>query len=108
MGAPLGRMTWGGSSPVLPDDLRVASTGAAVYLLLAAAAMLVRAGDLGRGLPKRPFLWFNIFLTCQLALNTAGNLAAKTEAERYGMSAASAAGCLLCLWAAWPARRPTG
>jgi hypothetical protein len=105
MGAPLGRMTWGGASPVLPRDLRAASAGAAVYLLLAAAALLVRAGDLGRGLPQRPFLWFNILLVVQLALNTAGNLASKTQAERYGMGAASAVGCLLCFAAALPARR---
>jgi hypothetical protein len=98
-------MTWGGSSPVLPDNLRAASAVAAVYLLLAAAAMLVRAGDWGRRLPQAPFLWFNILLTVQLALNTAGNLAAKTDAERYGMGSATALGFGLCLLAALPARR---
>lgn len=99
-------MAWGGSSPVLAQDLRAASAGAAVYLLFAGAAMLARAGDLGRQLPQRPVLWFNIFLTVQLALNTAGNLASRTQAERYGMGAASAVGCLLCLVAALPSRRP--
>jgi hypothetical protein len=98
-------MTWGGSSPVLPANLRAASTGAAVYLLLAGAAMLVRAGDWGQRLPPAPFFWFNLLLTVQLALNTAGNLAAKTDAERYGMGAASALGFVLCLLAALPARR---
>jgi len=48
---------------------------------------------------------FNVFLALQLALNTLANLAAKSGAERYGMGAASAAGCLLCLLALVPARR---
>ena len=42
---------------------------------------------------------FNAFLALQLALNTAANLAAKSSAERYGMGAASAVGCFLCLLA---------
>lgn len=98
-------MTWGGSSAVLPPNLRAASAGAAVYLLLAGAAMLVRAGDWGRRLPQAPFLWFNILLTLQLALNTAGNFAAKSNAERYGMGGASTLGFALCLLAAIPARK---
>ena len=98
-GAPFGKMTWGGSTAVLSTGMRAASAGAAVYLLLAAAAMLVRAGDWGRGLPRAPFRWFNGFLATQLALNTAGNLASHAAAERYGMGAASALGFLLCVWA---------
>jgi hypothetical protein len=98
-------MAWGGADAVLPASLRPASAGAALYLLLAAAAMLVRAGDLGRRLPQAPVFWFNLLLTVQLALNTAGNLAAKSDAERFGMGAASALGCGLCLLAALPDRR---
>ena len=90
-------MVWGGSTAVLPGNLRAASLGASVYLLLAAAAMLVRSGDWGRSCPQRPFLWFNAFLALQLALNTLANLAAKTGAERFGMGAASAVGCVLCV-----------
>ena len=90
---------------VLPAALRWTSAGACVYLLVAAAIMEVRAGDWGRDLPRLPFLIFNIFLAAQLALNTAANLAAKTEGERYGMGAASAVGCILCVWALRPARR---
>jgi hypothetical protein len=96
-GAPLGEMVWGGSSAVLPAPMRLASAGAAAYLALAAAALLVRAGDFGRRLPAAPFRWFAGFLTLQLALNTAANLAARSPAERYGMGAASALGALLCL-----------
>ena len=99
LGAPYGDIAWGGSSPVLPAGLRYASAGAAVYLLLAAAALEVQAGDWGRRLPRPPFSLFTGFLGLQLALNTAGNLAAKSGAERLGMGAASAVGCLLCLGA---------
>jgi hypothetical protein len=101
-GAPFGQMTWGGSTAVLSTPMRAASAGAAVYLVLAAAAMLVRAGDWGRGLPKVPFRWFNGLLAIQLALNTAANLASQTAAERYGMGAASALGLLLCVCALFP------
>ena len=98
-GAPFGKMTWGGSTAVLPTGLRAASAGAAFYLVLAAAAMLVRSGDLGRGLPQAPFRWFNGLLALQLGLNTVANLASHTAAERYGMGAASALGFVLCVCA---------
>ena len=97
LGAPYGQIAWGGSSAVLPGNLRAASAGAAVYLLLAGAAMLVRSGDWGRRLPQKLFWGFNAFLALQLALNTLANLAAKTGAERFGMGAASAVGAVLCL-----------
>jgi hypothetical protein len=105
LGAPFGQVAWGGSSAVLPAGLRWTSAGAAAYLLVAAAIMEVRAGDWGRELPRLPFLVFNIFLAAQLALNTLANLATRTAGERYGMGAASAVGCALCLWALKPARR---
>lgn len=97
LGAPWGRMTWGGASDVLPPALRLASAGAAVVLLASAATMLVRSGDLGRRLPQRLFWWINLLLVVQLALNTAGNLASSQPGERMIMSAASATICLLCL-----------
>jgi hypothetical protein len=100
LGAPLGKMTWGGQTAILPAGMRLASAGAAAYLILAAAAMLVRSGDWGRGLPQAPFRWFNGFLALQLALNTAANLASADPAERYGMGAASALGFALALVAA--------
>ena len=105
LGAPFGEVAWGGSSPVLPGPMRAASAGAAVYLLVSAGLMEVRAGDWGRGAPRWPVLIFNLVLALQLALNTAANLAAKTGGERYGMGAASALGCLLCLGALLADRR---
>ncbi len=73
LGAPYGDIAWGGSTRVLSTTMRLASLGAAAYLLLASAAMLVRAQDIGRHLPQAPFRWFNIFLAAQLALNTVAN-----------------------------------
>jgi hypothetical protein len=105
LGAPFGQIAWGGSTAVLPAALRWTSLGAAVYLLVAAAIMEVRAGDWGRELPRLPFLIFNIFLAAQLALNTLANLATQTTGERYGMGAASAVGCVLSLWALKPVRK---
>lgn len=97
LGAPYGEVAWGGSDRVLPLGLRLASLGAAVYLVLAAGAMLVRSRDLARRWPQTPFRWFNAFLALQLALNTVANLAARSSGERLGMGAASALGCLLCI-----------
>jgi hypothetical protein len=77
--------------------MRAASAAAAAYLVLAGAAMLVRSGDWGRKLPRAPLRWFNALLALQLALNTMGNLASKSQAERFGMGGASAMGFLLCL-----------
>ena len=102
LGAPYGQIAWGGSSAVLPPDLRAASAGACLYLLAMGAMMLGRAGDWARGWPRWPFLAVNILLAIQLALNTAANLAAQTGAERFGMGAASLVGCLLCLAALAP------
>ena len=108
LGAPLGEMTWGGSTRVLPPDMRAASLAAAVYLLLAAFAMLVRAGDRGRRLPRAPFRWFNGFLAAQLVLNTLANLTSESPVERYGMGAASLLGAGLAVLAfpEPPRRRP--
>ena len=106
LGAPYGEVVWGGATAVLSAGLRAASAGACVFLLAMAALMLGRAGDWGRRWPRWVFLAANILLAVQLALNTLANLAAKTGAERYGMGAASALGCLLCV-AALIARPPS-
>lgn len=89
-GAPWGRYAWGGFSDPLSPGLRTASAAAVVYLAIAASVLLVRAGDLGRNLPRTPFLWGHVFVTVQLGLNTLANLAAKTATEQYGMTFASA------------------
>ncbi len=106
LGAPFGEVVWGGSTAVLSAGLRAASAGACVYLLAMGALMLGRAGDWGRSWPRWVFLAANTLLAVQLALNTLANLAARTGVEQYGMGAASLLGCLLCLGALWPERKP--
>jgi hypothetical protein len=110
LGAPLGTMTWGGSSAVLPDSMRAASAGAAIVLIGAAAVMLVRAGDWGRSLPWLPFLILNWVFAAYLALNTAGNFASKSQDERLIMGSATVIGLVLCILAAalGPARKTAG
>jgi hypothetical protein len=93
-------MAWGGTTPVLPDRLRAASGASAIYLLLAAAVMLVRSGDWGRRLPQAPFVWMAWILAAQMALNTAANLVSHSRLERFGMGSATALLCLLCVLAA--------
>ena len=100
LGAPYGNMTWGGAAKVLPSTLRLASAGAAVYLVVAAAAMLVRAGDWGRSFPPALFRGVAMVLALQMLLNTAGNLMSKSDGERVIMGAASLVGFLLCAAAA--------
>jgi hypothetical protein len=99
LGAPFGAMTWGGASPVLSAPMRAASGAASIYLILAGGAMLALAGDWGRPAPRASLRWFSALLTLQLALNTLANLASKSALERFGMGAASAIGCCLCLTA---------
>ena len=104
LGAPLGGMTWGGASPVLPAALRASSALAAVVLAGAAVVMLVRACDLGRTAPRLPFLGLNALFAAYLALNTAGNLVSQSALERTVMGSASAIGAALCILAAILAR----
>ena len=104
LGAPFDEVVWGGASAVLAPNLRLASAGAAAFLVAMAAVMAVRSGDWGRRLPGWPFWVLNLVLAAQLALNTLANLVSKTPIERYGMGAASALGCMLCV-AALFARR---
>jgi hypothetical protein len=108
LGAPFGHFTWGGAASVLPPTLRAASAGAAVYLVVAAAAMLVRAGDWGRRLPPALFRGVAMVLALQMLLNTAGNLFSKSDGERTIMGAASLIGFLLCAAAAAFTTEPKG
>jgi hypothetical protein len=99
LGAPFGRFTWGGSTPVLDPPMRLASLGAAAGLCLASSVMLVRSGDLGTRASQRPFRVLNVLIAALLALNTLANLASREIGERIGMGAAAALGCILCLGA---------
>lgn len=102
LGVPLGAMTWGGSEPVLSGAKRTASAWAAGYLVLAAALMLVRSGDLRTPVPPAPVRLYNGFLLMQMILNTAANLLSSNPQERLVMGGASALGAVLALLAVLP------
>ena len=104
LGAPLGFMAWGGQSAVLPDVLRRSSGAAAAVLLFAAGVMLVRSGDWDRSFPRWPAFGLNLLFAACLLLNTAGNLASKSQAERMVMGSSTLVGAALCVLAAALAR----
>ncbi|MES2642728.1 MAG: hypothetical protein V4850_24810 [Myxococcota bacterium] len=83
-GLPFGRAAWGGAHRVLPTRLRVGSVLSAVVLGGAAWVVLARAGLVGvDSVWVRAATWV---FTGLFALNTLGNLASKSAAERYGMT----------------------
>ena len=92
-GAPFGRHVWGGRyEAVLPPRMRAASGTAAVVLAAMAVVVLTASGRLrppllGRRAARRA----TGVLAGYFALNTAGNLASKSVAERVGMGAVTAA-----------------
>lgn len=102
LGAPFGEMVWGGSTRVLPPELRQASAWACVYLVVAAVMMLGRARHWNRGWLRWVFLVANVLVAVQLGLNTIANLLSATPAERYGMGLASLIGCVLAVAALAP------
>lgn len=88
-GMPFGRAAWGGRHRVLPPKLRWGSLVAAVVLGIAAWIVLARAGHLAPGadaVSVRVLAWV---FAGMFALNTLGNLASKSPAERYVMSPAT-------------------
>lgn len=96
LGAPLGRLAWGGAHRVLPAGLRFGSLAAIVILALGIA--LLRAGA---GLPSpvggdwvRPALWGYAAL---FALSVLGNLASKSPIERATGTPLATLAVLSCL-----------
>jgi hypothetical protein len=94
-GLPFGRAAWGGEHRVLPVSLRVGSLLSAFVLGGAAWVVLARAGLVGvDSVWVRVGTWVFAGL---FALNTVGNLASKSAAERYGMTPVTVVlvGCFL-------------
>jgi hypothetical protein len=81
-GLPLGRLAWGGSHPVLPPRLRIASLASASIAVLGGLAVAQAAGIVPALLPVivlRPVLWA---LSGLFVLSLVGNLASSSRAER--------------------------
>ena len=96
-GAPWGRGAWGGSHAVLPMRQRVASTVAAVVLILSALVVLGRAGAWGSSLPFGIFRWGTWALVVGMALSAFGNFASSSRWERSLMGPMALLLALLCL-----------
>lgn len=85
-GAPLGRFAWGGKfDGVLPAKLRVASLVAALLLLLFGIFVAHKPGWVS--LLDSAIVTIGLWIIfAQLVLNTLGNLASKSPAERKTMA----------------------
>ena len=86
LGFPLGQAAWRGQYRVLPTNLRWASLATVVVLGLAAWVVLVRAGLVFPGTEPVAIGVATWVLAGFWLLNTLGNLASRSPAERYGMT----------------------
>ena len=82
-GAPLGRAAWGGARTHLPTRLRVASGVAVVFWLLAALAILARAGFDVSPLSGAVALWGTWILVVLLPIGALMNIASSSPWERF-------------------------
>jgi hypothetical protein len=85
LGAPLGAAAWGGTAEgQLSADLRVASSCAAIFWLLAAMIALARGGFAASRIPysfSGRAMWV---LTALLTMGTALNAGSQSRWERFG------------------------
>jgi hypothetical protein len=85
LGAPLGAAAFGGANAgQLPQQLRIASAGAAVVWLFAALIVLARGGFAISPLPNAVSRWGTWMLVGLLAVGTLLNLASSSPWERFG------------------------
>jgi hypothetical protein len=97
LGAPLGRVAWGGSQADLSSGLRIASAFAATVLVLAALVVLARASFDFSPVPFEVSRWATWVLVAGLALSALGNFASRSPWERFLMGPIATAQALLCL-----------
>ncbi len=103
-GAPLGEHVWGGTQDrVLPVGMRVAAGGAAVVLTTMAVVVVRQAGLVGRPAGwVAPATWT---IAGYLAVNTLGNLASKSNVERFVFAPSTAVAAGLTGLVAYRTRR---
>lgn len=104
LGAPWGRLAWGGQHRRLPPKLRIGSGVAALLIVIFAAVILGRGGrtvgPMEDVLPFGVFYWGTWVIVGQLFLNTLANLASSSPAEKYVMGAFTCAEAGLCVYVA--------
>jgi hypothetical protein len=75
-------MAWGGTQTELTPALRLASVAAAVVMALFAYVIRRRAGLIGSPPPSTLIKIFSWIITAFMVLNTLGNLASQSTAEK--------------------------
>jgi hypothetical protein len=88
-GLPLGAAAWGGKYRVLPPALRWASLAAAFVIAAIAWVVLARAGFVAPGAEPVAIRVATWVFAGFFSLNTLGNLASESRAERYVMTPAT-------------------
>jgi hypothetical protein len=88
-GFPLGQTAWGGQYQVLPPTLRWASFATVGVLGLAVWVVCARAGLAAPGAQPVAIRAATWLFAGFLSLNTLGNIASSSAAERYGMTPVS-------------------
>lgn len=84
LGAPWGDHVWGGAfTEVLPVGMRFASAAAAIVLIGMATTVLARANIIQRFSRWRPLTGVTWGIAGYMALNTLGNLASRSDVEKY-------------------------
>jgi len=106
LGAPWADAAWGGGRDALPPSLRIASAFAVVFLVVAAAIVLGRAGYWGRDDgPFGVFRWGTWALVVVLILSGLANVASSSAWERFLNGPVGLLLGLLCLIVAVGCRR---
>ena len=96
LGAPLGRLAWGGQHPVLPTAQRVGSAISVLVYALIAAVVATRAGMISTDVPETVVEVATWVLVGYFVLGIALNLASKSKPERLVMSPLCAVLAVLC------------
>jgi hypothetical protein len=97
LGAPLGRLAWGGQHRVLPVSLRISSLVSILIYALISAVVLARVETVSLGVPAstiRIAIWV---VAAYFFIAIGLNLGSKSNGERSVMPAVSAVLCVLCI-----------
>jgi hypothetical protein len=95
LGAPLGRLAWGGQHRVLPTRLRVGSMVSVLVYGVLATVVLARAGLVETGVSEGSLRTVTWIVVAYFFLGIGLNLASRSKPERAVMSPVAAVLCAL-------------